>query len=456
MATLRWLARILQNGTKLNKVQNMKETSLNAIRIAFEAELTRLREIPKLPEERHWEYHRHADGAWTGQFVSKVSFMGLSARHDVNKSVLEVTAALKQDYPKYLEFVGTSIGGGCLQPEAIPRQLAYEAYERFGTFALTGEQIQAILADVSNFFDRSTVRLLLCAPALNLHGARGTPPIAFPGGIALRPITDEECTQFYGGNPIFKFRTGKMIGFPDFVFVKEIEDSKIIGSQEQMKAPTIVGNFQEKLDLCMLALATFKDAGAVGYDGVWITPSELTLGHGLGSQHLYGNEHVPFNHYGLTPEEAPKIEAHAKAFEGIHSTLEMAGQRLVDSARRTKLRDTIVDAVIGLESILLANTGDKTELRFRFSLHYALLFGKEERKDAFHTARDLYDLRSTIAHGSNLKEEVKINGKKLKLGEVATLARSVLRKTIGAFISKSKEPDFMRDDYWTSQELGLE
>jgi hypothetical protein len=142
-------------------------------------------------------------------------------------------------------------------------------------------------------------------------------------------------------------------------------------------------------------------------------------------------------------------------FEGIHSTLEMASQRLVDSARRTKLRDTIVDSVIGLESILLANTGDKTELRFRFSLHYASLFPKEECKDAFYTARDLYDLRSTIAHGSSLKEEEKINGKTLKLSDAAALARSVLRKTIGIFMRNSKNPDFMEGSYWLSKELGL-
>lgn len=32
---------------------------------------------------------------------------------------------------------------------------------------------------------------------------------------------------------------------------------------------------------------------------------------------------------------------------------------------------------------MLANTGDRPELRFRFSLHYASLFPKEERMDAF-------------------------------------------------------------------------
>ncbi len=194
----------------------------------------------------------------------------------------------------------------------------------------------------------------------------------------------------------------------------------------------------------------------VGYDGIWIIPSELTLGSAIGTQHRFGNDHVPFGRYDLAPEEALKIEVHAKAFEGIHPTLEMASQRLVDSSRRTKPRDTIVDAVIGLETILLASTGDRTELRFRFSLHYALLFAKADRKTAFFTARGLYDLRSAIAHGSQSKAEVTINGKTLTLGDAATLARSVLRKTIDIFIPNSTSPAFTKDEFWTSKELGID
>lgn len=109
----------------------------------------------------------------------------------------------------------------------------------------------------------------------------------------------------------------------------------------------------------MLALASFKYAGAVGYDGVRVTPAELTLGSAFGMGHLWGNEHVPMARYDVSAEEASRIEAHAKLFENIHPSLEMACQRLVDSARRAKPRDSIVDAVIGLESILLVDIGEK-------------------------------------------------------------------------------------------------
>src|SRR5260221_5444234 len=229
-----WMWPAFSQRPKSTRVHDMKESSLDAIRTAFKAELTRLQEIQKLPEEWHWEYRRDTGSTWNGQLVSKISFMDLLTRRDVDTSVSGIEVALQQDYPEYLQLVGTSISAGGLQAVGIPLRLASEAHKRFGTFALTSDQIQAILTDVSSFFDRSTVGLRLYAPALNLHGPRETPSMAFPGGIILQPMTDEECTQFYGGNPIFQ--TGKMpVGFPEFVLVKQIQIAKVIGSYETMK-----------------------------------------------------------------------------------------------------------------------------------------------------------------------------------------------------------------------------
>jgi hypothetical protein len=52
----------------------------------------------------------------------------------------------------------------------------------------------------------------------------------------------------------------------------------------------------------------------------------------------------------------------------------LARETLADAEMRTKPEDRLVDAVIGMESLLLAGlTKDdrKGELKFRFSLHYS-------------------------------------------------------------------------------------
>jgi hypothetical protein len=434
--------------------ENMKEASASALRIALKAALGRMQNTSSLPKEGHWIYHRQANGGWSGTLVPKPSLVGLL--QELNEFTPGVQKALEQDYPDYLRAVGTPLTVGALQPATILPLLAYEAHERFGTFAITDEQIEVLLKDVAASFDRDKVRFSLLAPALNLHGSQQTPPTTFPGGLVLRPMTDAEVTRLYGGNPIFHPR-GTLLPFVQFALIKEIDLPKIVGTVGEITRSDILASFKEELDRCILAFAIFKDGGAVGYDGIRIIPTEFTL---LGSAFAfgdvqYGTDHVPPGRYDLTPEEAPQLASCAQSCGDMHSTLEMAGHRLVDSLRRPKPRDAIVDAVIGLECILLANLGERTELRFRFSLRYASFFSKEERQEAFYTARDLYDLRSRIAHGQSPCAKEKIHGKMLTLAESATLARSALRKIIAFFMANSQAPAFMNDDYWVSRELML-
>jgi len=418
--------------------------------------LAELAHLGPLPEEDYWEYCRN-ETVWTGELNPRPSFSAVARMSWFDPLAAQIEGSLKADYPQHMLCVGTHIGGrGPLQASLILSTLIFETYRRFGSINPTDEQIEQLLADVSLFFDKKVVCVRLYAPALNLHGPSSMRPISFPGGFVLRPILESEATQFFGGNPTFSVRKIPWMGIPDFLFVKEIEIPKIIGDFTGTLDDSILRQAREELDRFLLAFATFKDAGAVCYEAIHIVPAEFTLGLGYGPMHLYFNEHVPFGIYGLKPEEASQLENHVRHFEGMHATLEMASQRLVDAGRRTKPRDALVDAVIGLESILLASSGkDRGELSFRFSLHYAALFAVNERMEAFYTARNLYDLRSRIAHGSNFGDKVKINGKPLDIGQAATLARSVLRKTISKFVINSKTPDFMKTDYWLAKELGL-
>jgi len=435
----------------------MKQTSFDEIRRATTTFFAELQRTP-VPEEGQWIYERNAAGNWQGSFVSRPGGYALLAAHQalVDRLSDELTAVLTADYPDHMQSIGIGGSSGILQAHMIIGRLAHEALTRFGSFAISDEQLDQLLTEVATFFDSPTIQLRLMAPVLNVHGSRDIPPISFPGGIVMRPITDEEFTDTYGGNPIFR-GTRSLFTFPDFVFVREIEVEKIIGRRpgpaDDLFKPT-----QELLDRCILALSSFKDGGPVGYDGVRVVPAELAFGAAFGIQQLWGNDHVPSGHYDLTPDEAPTLEAYAKLFENIHSTLEMACQRLVDATRRTKARDSIVDAVIGLESMLLVEAGNEKqrgEMRFRFALNYAALFAVAERKDAFYTARDLYDIRSLIAHGGEPKQKEKINAKEMTLHEIAPLARSVLRQTLARFMPNSAKPDFLADGYWVTKALGL-
>jgi hypothetical protein len=435
----------------------MKQSTIDAIRAAHDTFLRELNKAP-IPQEGHWVYERGTDGSWRGAFVLRPSTYGLLAPHEpfIERLSSEMSPVLVADYPDHMKGVGLpGVGIAILQPRMILGVLAYETLRRYGTFAINHDQMEDLLDDVAGFFDRPNIRVRLSAPLLNLHGSREVPPIAFPGDIIMRPITDEEVTSFYGGNPIFN--TGsRLLAFPSFLFVREVDVPKVVGDFSKIANESFWRPTQEMFDRLILAISSFKDGGPIGYDGVRVTPVEMAFGATSGGQ-FGSSEHVPVGHYELTPEEAPRLELYAKLFEDIHPSLEIACQRLVDATRRTKVRDSIVDAVIGLESILLVEVGEKqrSETRFRFSLNYASLFPVEERHDAFHTARDLYDLRSLIAHGGEPSSKQKINGNDMALHQIAPLARSVLRETLARFMPNSAKPHFLSNGYWVTKVLGL-
>jgi hypothetical protein len=137
--------------------------------------------------------------------------------------------------------------------------------------------------------------------------------------------------------------------------------------------------------------------------------------------------------------------------------LEFGCQRLVEAEHRFNDRDAILDAVTGLEGILLA--GDKTRdgLRFRFGLAAASLLPLLEgqrRLDRFAEACDLYLARSELAHSGGSLEPQDIDGKKRTGTEIANQARGLLRETIHHFLLVHDEQvPLSKGDarkYWTS------
>lgn len=438
----------------------MKQSSKDAIRTALVSLFAELQKSP-VPQEGQWVYQRGQNGGWQGSFLERPSTYGLISLHEplVERLSNNLMPVLVSDYPEYMtKLIGLpGAGAGILQPRMILWTLARESLKRFGGWDLKNEQLESLLEETERFFDRGTVNIQILSPVLNVHGPMEVPPITFGSGMIMRPITDEEVTTLYGGSPLYQ-AAGRMFSFPDFLFVHELEVPKVFHDPTNNAQPQepFWKATQDVLDRSMLALSSFKEGGAVGYDGIRIAVAELAFGF-FGGQHFWGGDHVPAGHYELTADELSKFESYVRLFENIHPTLEMACQRLVDATRRTKPRDSIVDAIVGLESILLVEIGERQrgETRYRFSLNYASLFPVAERKSAFYRARDLYDLRSKIAHGGEPKAKEKIDGKEITLHEIAAQARAVLRETIGRFLPNSAKPEFLAENYWLTKALGL-
>ncbi len=215
---------------------------------------------------------------------------------------------------------------------------------------------------------------------------------------------------------------------------------------------------QGRLAKAILCLRTFK-AGHVGYDYVHFRPIKFCP-LAMGSRGC-GELYVPFGGYHVSKdEEGPLHDYAGMFFQMAEPAMEMACSRLADAETRTRPQDRLVDAVIGMEALLLAALeGDdrKGELTFRFSLHYSTTFDTpEERYEGFRVAKDLYHLRSTIAHGSTLKNDrCRVGREKVSLADAATRATTALRRLIRRFLPEANTAPYKRPEFWQRAYFGL-
>lgn len=144
----------------------------------------------------------------------------------------------------------------------------------------------------------------------------------------------------------------------------------------------------------------------------------------------------------------PALQQHVGFFSNsLDQSLELAAERLAEAEGRTRQRDRLLDAVIGLEAVLLFNTRKEGELRYRFALNYSTLADSlEDRYSQFRLAQAVYDTRSDIAHGARVDEE--------KVRKRAHEACQMLRRVIKRFLPVAGSPPYTRPEYWTREVLG--
>lgn len=233
-------------------------------------------------------------------------------------------------------------------------------------------------------------------------------------GIQLRPIEAEELAMFGQGlRPISRFM--RDIPHDDWWVVRlSIKGAK--GTYESWNAN------QHDSMLIGPAFRIFK-AGSLTfrYEAHYHEDRFSAREYGRGrSPHVISQSGSA---YSLTDTEIGEFKAMWPPFKSLmddeHHYLQLPVRRLLSGGDRPNLEDSLVDYVIGLESLLLTSGG---ELSFRFSVRGAVILSDNpgDRPDNFKSMRDLYGLRSNIVHGDNYNAG--------KLTASIEFAESALRK----------------------------
>ena len=366
---------------------------------------------------------------------------------------------MSKHHPEHLGLVGRS--GSLLRLEAslLLDRLIHEVWSRHASLDVSSEAIDSLVEEFGSFVDDTQVRVSYCAPIVNLRIQPSVAEIPILPGVTIKHLSDADVTDLHGGRAdvgmLSPTRGPHAISaITEYAFVGEFDEPKRfegdgVGSSQAYE------EMQGRLRQAVLALRSFK-SGPVGYRELHMKPigfsplPRCTVGHGA--------EHIPSGRYVLCAEQVDSLRAHARQIAAsLHPALSLAISRLSDAEVRISARDKLIDAVIGLDAVLLPE-GNRQELRYRFAMNYASLAdAPEEKLSRFGAARDIYDSRSTLAHGRHIEDDklVPVGEHKVTLSRAAETACEMLREVVKHFLPKGHEPDFSDQQYWERELFGL-
>lgn len=365
---------------------------------------------------------------------------------------------VRSKYPHLFGMVGTTMNGlQRIDPERLLRSLTSRLYEEL-QLTPPEEAISRLTKEFQSYAESTTVRVRFLAPIHNLSMDEGIRDVPLWKGLVLRQLNEAEFSDLHGGmfDWNFPWLGTRTVSMPTCVFTGEVSVPLLFQTPEQLTSPERT-ELDSTLNRAIMAMRTFK-SGPIGYEELRIYPfSMFTEGFGT---HFTWNEYVPFGSYRLTESELPSFREHVSYFEhSLHPSMDVACSRLADAEIRTRSRDKLVDAVIGMEAILLymPNERYRQELRYRFALNYSTLFDSaEERFRQFRIAQDIYDLRSSVAHGAAVDESasLRLGEQKLALPEIAQRSCTMLREIVQTFLPQSGNPPYTRIRYWDERIFG--
>jgi hypothetical protein len=401
-------------------------------------------------------WKKTGEGQWHGEVVPRPDMrqVFIAADREIKEAGERFAESFTAHCPEYNGMVGFSLFRFNIGHDRtyIFRSALGHLWRQHETFDLGETSVDDLVNEFESFVDTPTVRFLFRAQLLNFKTSRDT--IDLPEGLRIRRMSEKEVSVFHGGSlETLGMIRSAAFGPHEFCIEGEMDNPKVFGDIDDDEQH-VEDRVKAILDRGILCLRTFKE-GHVGYDYVHFFP--VTFCPVPVPSYGYGDLYMPFGSYTVNAEEIGPLVKHAKLIFGVtDAAMEMACSRLADAEHRTRPKDCVVDAVIGMEALLLAGIEDRRgELNFRFSLNYAMLFPPDQRQHAYRLARDLYGLRSVIAHGSPIDEaKLKIAGEKMVLPEVAKRATSALRTIIMHFLPKKDFP-YKNSEFWQRAYFGI-
>ena len=441
----------------------MQKEIKEALKTGLQLVLPVLRNLSQLHKEPRWVYvQRPNRGGWDGTQELAPSLWQIfrAAEKETDAAAETFLQLFFSTYPEYGEGKLVGVSGGSYGSLTWPKTEIFNKaiiwiYQRLGSFENAEALVDQIANEFEEFVESKTVRIRMQAKLLNfgMEGDR----LAIAKDVLIRRLNPREISELnskhsgagrFGADP-----------FPISEFVVELEyEGRKAFSPELDDSVAALANARSKLDDTINCLRTFKS----GYVGIkWVTLETVKfcpLSFGSYASHL---SYIPPGSFHLTERESTEMAVFAQDYFSLQdSALLTACARLADSESRLRPQDAVLDAVVGMEAVLLAGLRSedrRSELKYRFSINFASLQETPEaRWDSYKIAKDLYDLRSAIAHGGELGTAgIRIGKEKVPIGEAAKCAKAILRQLIRRFLPDAKNAPHKRPDFWEKAYFGI-
>lgn len=396
---------------------------------------------------------REENGRWTGTIeeVPDLSFALSMTRSQMDHICTKFFEALTLHHPEFLGLMGTP------QMRMLPRgsQIITSArdavWDREGSLDASEPLLNDIADEFEAFVDNDSVSLTAYTRLGNITVPHE--PVSLPGGFVIRPLTEKEAAEFY---PHTDAGILRWFASPDTdcILEKHYSVPKCYGDARS-RQQVLDDDVSSTLLRCLMGLRSFK-TGAVSYDALrirarsfWPFPFPQ-----YPSQQMHLGWH---SNYRLTDDDITSLQEFMRAFlANKDASIELACSRLSDAEVRTRWQDHMIDSAIGLEALLLSSIeGRYGELRYRFALHYGALHeNQQERREAFLRARSVYDVRSAIAHGGELKNTYKFGSQELSGQQIADNALEMLRTVIKRFLLVEPAGSHKKQEFWDDRYFG--
>lgn len=260
-----------------------------------------------------------------------------------------LTELFKKHHPEYAgQEIGTSGGAMTVDASLFIRHMTSDLFRVSRN--PTEEAMGALVNQFEAFTDSDTIDIDHVAPLINFSSKIANAVEVLPG-VVLRALSAEERGD------VVRSALGSMSAArpaPQWGFSSRISHRKLVGGFRGGQLPDREDrHVPELLDTAIRVLRTFK-SGPVYYHAIFDRYVGFTPFAGSTARAPSRFSHATGT-YSLEEGEVRGLRSHAATFRVPHfdDSMELACDRLEDAEVRLTLRDQLLDAVIGLEAILL-------------------------------------------------------------------------------------------------------